>query len=273
MNSDTHIHSDATDGSLTVEEIVAQAKGSSLEVISITDHDTTRGQDDNQRIANSVGLGYIKGIEISAYDSAERVQVHILGYAYQNDELLEQFCAGVNVRRKAAGIQMVERLIEHGYNFTVEDVLKYARGGIIYRQHIMHTLFARGLVGGMFGEVYKELFSAEGLAYFPFEYVDACEAVSLVQEAGGLAVVAHPAEYNNWEVIPRLVDAGLQGLELNHPAHTSEDVAALSGVAREYRLFTTSGSDFHGMYAKKPVPIGYGSSPISPQLLELAVGL
>jgi len=267
--SDTHIHTDVTDGSLTYAEVISQAKGHQIQVISITNHDTTRDQDTFTTAAVAAGLGYIRGIEVSAFDSKENVQVHILGYGYTNDALLDSFCAGVNERRQKAGVIMVERLIEAGYAISVDEVMSYARGGGIYKQHIMHALLARGYVQGMFGSFYNETFGKGGIAYCPFDYADACETVSIINEAGGLAVVAHPADYNNWAAIPRLVDAGLAGLELYHPNHAEADVVALTEVACEHKLFTTSGSDFHGMYARRPVPIGFRANLLAPALTDL----
>ncbi len=261
MKADLHIHSEMSDGPLCADAIISQAKRSGLGLISITDHDTTHGQDALGRKAALAKLNYIKGIEISAFDKREDVQVHILGYAYQDGELLDSFCDVINRRRRQAGIQMTERIISMGYDITVDDVMEYAKGGIIYRPHIMHALFARGYTGGIFTAPYQEWFGKGGAAYFPFEYLDACEAIEAVRLAGGLAVAAHPASYNNWGCLPRLISAGLQGLEAHHPAHSPVDINALTDFARDNGLFVTGGSDFHGMYLRTPYPIGYGCRP------------
>jgi len=256
MRADLHIHSDNSDGPLSPDAIISQAKQIGLGLISITDHDTTVGQDTYKEKALAKGMNYIKGIEISAFDKAENAQVHILGYGYKNDALIEEFCKETNERRKEIGIRMAEQVAKLGYPISVEDILEYTKSGIIYRFHITHALYDRGF--GMYDCLYAELFGKNSTLRFPMEYVDACEAISVVKAAGGLAVLAHPAEYNNWSSIPRLVRAGLDGLELHHPAHTTQDAIALSNIATSNKLFTTSGSDFHGMYSKKLVPIGYG---------------
>ena len=255
MRADLHIHSDNSDGPLSPDAIISQAKQVGLGLISITDHDTTKGQDTYKEKAFDKGINYIKGIEISAFDKTENVQVHILGYDYKNDALIEEFCAETNERRKEIGIKMAEQVAKLGYSISVEDILEYTKSGIIYRFHIAHALYDRGF--GMYASLYAELFGKNSALRLPMEYVDACDAISVVKAAGGLAVVAHPAEYNNWNSIPRLVRAGLDGLELLHPEHTAEDALALARIADENKLFTTSGSDFHGMYSKKLVPIGY----------------
>ena len=261
MKADLHIHSVISDSSLTAEEIIAQSVRAGINLFSITDHDTVKGQGDIQDMAAKNGIGYIKGVEISAFDKKENVQAHILGYGYKNDRLIEDFCSDVYMRRKASGDNMAEKIIGLGYPITFEDILRYAQGGVIYRAHIMHALYVRGLTDGIYGPLFTEWFGAGGLAHFPFEYLDAREAVVAVRQAGGLAVLAHPASYKNWAIIPGLIDAGLDGLEVYHPGHSNDDIAALLEIANEKGLLVTSGSDFHGMYARNPLPIGHGCIP------------
>ena len=256
--ADLHIHSTISDGPLSADEIFAQARLSGVGLVSVTDHDTVRGQSGYKRKAAEKGLAYINGIEISAYDKDEDVQVHILGYGFYNDSLLESFCAGVSGRRREAGFKMAERIIDMGYPLSIEEILGYAKGGIIYRPHILHALYARGHIKTLYDGHYAEWFGKGGPAYFPFEYADPREAVEAVRQAGGLAVLAHPAGYRNWGCIPGLVAAGLDGLESHHPSHRAEDIMALLEAARANRLITTSGSDFHGMYSRNPWPIGFG---------------
>jgi predicted metal-dependent phosphoesterase TrpH len=269
MKADLHIHSDMSDGPLSIDAIIRQAKLSGIGLISVTDHDTTQGQNENLNIAQSESIKYIKGIEISAYDDKEDVRVHILGYDYSNDALLEEFCAEVNERRREAGQKMLDSIIELGYAISPEDVLRYSRSGIIYRPHIMHALYAGGFINSMRGTLFDEWFGKDGLAYFPYDYTDPFEAIEIVHQAGGLAVLAHPAYYNNWECIPRLIDAGLDGMEVLHPHHTKEDIFALMNIIHEKRLIPTSGSDFHGMYGDEmSVPIGFGCVIAPGALLE-----
>jgi predicted metal-dependent phosphoesterase TrpH len=266
MRADMHIHSDMSDGPLPPDAIIRQAKTVGVELISITDHDTTTGQDMYKAKALKESIHYIKGIEISAFDAEENVQVHILGYDYGNSALLEDFCSVINMRRKQAGVEMVEKVANGGYPISVEDVLEYTKSGIIYRYHIVQALYERGL--GMYQVLYAELFGKNSNMRVAFEYVDACEAICMVKEAGGVAVLAHPAEYNNWKSIPRLIDAGLDGLEIHHPAHTTVNALELSQIAAENKLFATSGSDFHGMFSKKLVQIGYGCGSACGKIIE-----
>jgi predicted metal-dependent phosphoesterase TrpH len=268
VKADLHIHSDRSDGPLSAGAIVRQAKGSGVGLISITDHDTAAWQGECARLAAEAGLRYISGIEISAFDRQEGARVHILGYGFRDGGLLDSFCEPINRGRREAGLEMARRVAGMGYGISVGDVLQYAGGGIIYRQHIMRALFDRGFADGIYSELFPKLFGEGGPAFCPFEYADACEAVAAVRQAGGLAVVAHPASYNNWGCLPRLIGAGLGGLEARHPDHSGEDAARLLAMARESGLFATSGSDFHGMYAKKPRPIGYGCEGACEAILE-----
>ena len=267
MKADLHIHSNISDSTLTGEEIIHQAVVHGIGVLSITNHDTAKCQDEFAREAMQQGLSYIKGIEISAYDNSEKVSVHILGYGYDNDRLLNDYCSIINERRAEAGIKMAEQIIKMGYDISIDDIMQYSESGIIYRPHILHALFERGHVKGIVNEQFEEWFAKDGPAYSPFEYANPYESIELVKEAGGLAVLAHPAYYKNWACIPSLVAAGLDGIEVYHPDHSNEEKAALLAIADGYKLFTTSGSDFHGMYARNPVPIGHGCEPVSVAIL------
>ena len=190
-----------------------------------------------------------------------------MGFGYEKDELLEDFCSTTNESRAKAGINMTEKVMEMGYGITVEEVLQYSKGGIIYRPHIMHALYERGYIKGILNEQYTEWFGKDGPAYFPFDYPDPIDAIAIVKEAGGLAVLAHPAYYKNWACIPSLAAAGLDGIEVYHPGHSDMDKSALLAIADGYKLFPTSGSDFHGIYAQDPVPIGTGCTEASPEIL------
>jgi predicted metal-dependent phosphoesterase TrpH len=209
----------------------------------------------------------IPGIEISAYDFTRNRRVHILGYGIEpGHPALEQLCSPIVTRRHQASIEMVKRLQEAGYQISWERVEEIAEGGTgVYKQHIMHALIEQGYTDSIYGSLYKTLFSRggsdrqTGIAYIPMEYVDAAQAIQAVRVAGGVAVLAHPGQYESFEVVPELVRAGLQGIEVWHPLHGPEEERRAQQLAVEYGLFQTGGSDFHGFYGEVEVQIGSNS--------------
>jgi predicted metal-dependent phosphoesterase TrpH len=135
--------------------------------------------------------------------------------------------------------------------------LEYAAlDGTVYRQHIMHALADRCYTATIYGPLYTRLFGPGGLATVTARYMDAEEAVRLIRDCGGLAVLAHPFQYDTMDFLPRLVELGLSGIEHKHPTQTPERQQAVEEAARRYGLFLTGGSDFHGLYSERPVPPG-----------------
>ncbi|MBP1967526.1 PHP domain-containing protein [Paenibacillus aceris] len=271
MKVELHCHTRLSDGSFTFGEIVDLAIQEGVSHLAITNHDTTRELHQMMHIGRERGVEIIPGIEISGYDFKRRRRVHILGYYIEpGSAAIESLCSPLLERRHQGCITAVERLIKAGYSITWEDVLKYAEGGTgVYKQHIMHALIDKGYTTTIYGDLYKKLFSRgqndeqPGIAYIPTEYVDACEAVQVILQAGGIPVLAHPGQYRNFEIVPQLVEAGLQGIEVWHPLHTQEDELRAREHAAEFSLMMTGGSDFHGFYGERDVKLGSKSPGLS----------
>lgn len=120
----------------------------------------------------------------------------------------------------------------------------------------MHALMDAGYADGIYGSVYEKLFSEGGSAYVPVEYPDTREVLELIHSAGGVAVLAHPFEYDSLALMEELTSLGLDGVEVYHPSHSEEKRAELLAFARENGLLVTGGSDFHGMYTRTARPLG-----------------
>jgi phosphoribosyl 1,2-cyclic phosphate 1,2-diphosphodiesterase len=168
-----------------------------------------------------------------------------------------------------ASEEMVGRLIAAGYKISWERCMEIAHGGTgVYKQHIMHALIEAGYTDSIYGPLYKKLFNRgqngekPGIAFIPMEYMDAKTAVQVILLAGGVPVLAHPGQYGNFELVPELVEAGLQGIEVWHPLHNEKHEEQAKQLARKYDLIMTGGSDFHGEYGEKPVLIGSKSPGI-----------
>ena len=259
MKADLHIHSTVSDGSLTMEEIADRAVAKGLDAIGITDHDTVAHFD---RLPQREGLQVIPGTEISAYDRGLRCKVHILGYRIQNPECLERYVEPIRRARHKNCLRQMSILEKAGYRLPPEEIQK-ADGAYIYKQHIMDYLCRTGQVPDMFGEFYRKVFKNGGICDFDIAYMDAVCAIHALKEAGGLAVLAHSGQQQNFELIPVLVREGLDGLEYDHPSNSDADKAIIQGYAKKYRLFLTGGSDFHGRFERDSADLGTHLSPES----------
>lgn len=264
MKADLHCHTNISDCSFSFEEIIELALQENVSHLAITNHDTTRGLKEMVTLGSRKGVEIIPAIEISAYDFHRNRRVHILGYFIEiGHEALEELCGPLLEKRHQASYKIVNKLIEAGYSLTWEQVKKYAEGGTgVYKQHIMHALIDNGYTDSIYGDLYKRLFSrghdgeTRGIAFLPVKYLDARLAVKAVLEAGGVPVLAHPGQYKSFEIVPELVESGLQGIEVWHPLHGSEDEEKAKQLAAEFDLIMTGGSDFHGFYDEKKAAIG-----------------
>ncbi|MCM3127804.1 MULTISPECIES: PHP domain-containing protein [unclassified Paenibacillus] len=264
MKVELHCHTRISDGSCTFEEVLELAEQEHVTCLAITNHDTTSGLSEMVLQGTEKGIEIIPGIEISAYDFTRNRRVHILGYMIDPaDRGIAELCNPLIERRHEGCRRAVNLLAANGYHITWEQVKEYAAGGTgVYKQHIMHALIDAGYTESIYGGLYKTLFSrgssgeAPGLAYMPMEYVSAKDAVSTILQAGGVPVLAHPGQYDSYDIVPELVSYGLQGIERLHPLHGPEDEKRVMMLAEEHGLFMSGGSDFHGFYGEKEVRLG-----------------
>ena len=146
-------------------------------------------------------------------------------------------------------------MIRNGYRIDMEK-LSRTDDRYLYKQHIMDWLVATGQSPDMFGDFYQKIFKHGGICAFDITYIDVFEAVLTIKEAGGLSVLAHPGQQQNFWLIPELVKNGLCGLELNHHSHTASDKEIILDYSKRHGLFLTGGSDYHGKYERQPFGIG-----------------
>ena len=250
--ADLHTHSRVSDGSCTIGELASLAAQKGIDTLAVTDHDTLSQV---RQIPDDLSIQVIPGIEISCFDYAANTRVHVLGYRIQNVSLVEDFVHSLLLARHENSMKQIEILQKNGYSIE-PDKLHRADGRYIYKQHIMEYLVKTGQAPDMFGDFYKRTFKNNGICAFDIHYLNPYEAVRVLKEAGGLAVLAHSGQQQNFSLIPRLVQEGLTGLELNHPANSDQDKAIIREYAEEYGLFLTGGSDFHGDY--EPCSPGLG---------------
>jgi predicted metal-dependent phosphoesterase TrpH len=277
MKAELHCHTNISDCPLTIDEVLNLAVANDVSHLAITNHDTTKGLEEAIEQGKKYGVEVIPGIEISGFDFERGRRVHILGYFIEpGHKAIEALCGPLTEKRHKLSLEMVQRLIEAGYSITWERCQELAHGRTgVYKQHIMAALIEAGYTDSIYGPLYKKLFSrgqkgeVPGLAFIPMEYVDARQAVKAVLEAGGVPVLAHPGQYGNFEMVPDLTEAGLQGIEVWHPLHNPQHEDMARKLAVKYGLIMTGGSDFHGAYGEKPVVLG-SRSPGVERVHELA---
>ena len=260
--ADLHVHTDVSDGSETAETILREAKEKGITHIAFTDHDTTKSASKHKELSASFGIQAVTGVELSAYDFEGKKKVHILGYGYTRGKHIEALGRETLAHRQENCLRQIGILERLGYQMDVEKIQALA-GGSIYKQHIFDYLVQTGQSEEMFGAVYQEIFKNGGACDFDIIYPAAEEAVRAVKADGGAAVLAHPGQQGNFDIIGRLAEAGLDGIEWNHPSHTEEHRRQEEEAAKCYRLFLTGGSDFHGRYERSSAPLGAYPAHIS----------
>jgi predicted metal-dependent phosphoesterase TrpH len=256
---DLHAHSTASDGTLSPAELMAAASAAGLDVIALTDHDTTAGWAP-AAAALPAGLTLVGGAELSCrwYAADPPIPLHLLAYLFDpaHEELAAEL-ARVRAIRDERAERMVALMRADGLDVTWAEVREHAGGGTIGRPHLAQALIRRGVV-----DTVTEAFAPQWLGEryrVPKRDTDVFAAVRLVREAGGVAVFAHPRATGRGRVVPdemiaQLAAAGLFGLEADHPDHCAEERAHVRALAADLGLVATGSSDFHGTH--KTVQLG-----------------
>ena len=246
MRLDLHLHSNASDGECTPEEVVRRALDANLDVISLTDHDTVGGVGAAREAAAGSPIHVIPGLEVSS--TWEGHDIHVLGYFVDLDSpALRKHAEHARRRRNERMREMLSLLEEMGIEVSFEDVLEAAGAEVesLARPHLAEALVEGGHVQNV-PEAFMRYIGDDGPAFVPTRVQDPTRAVELIREADGLASWAHPPREKLDELLPVLVDAGLEGLEVFRPNHHPYQVKELMGRARRYGLVATGGSDWHG---------------------------
>lgn len=257
MRIDLHTHSDASDGTDTPAELVRNAAAAGLDVVALTDHDTTRGHAE-AIAALPEGLTLVTGAELSC--RLDGVPLHMLAYLFdpEEPELLREreLVRDDRVPRARA---MVAKLQELGVGVTWEQVARIAGEGSVGRPHIASALVELGVVASVSDAFTSDWLANDGRVFVEKHESDPFEVIRLVKAAGGVTVFAHPAAAKRGQVVPesaiaKLAAAGLDGIEADHMDHEPATRARLRGLAAELGLLATGSSDYHG--SRKSVGLG-----------------
>ena len=258
MIGDLHCHTTLSDGSLGIEEVIAQAKRMQLDVLAITDHDTLSSSSRAQILGERYGIKIIPAVELSAWDKERNMKVHILCYAPQKPDRLEGLCIKSCSIRTECAKDMIKKVMER-YPIPQDAVRMYTKGSkSIYKQHIMRALVNYGYATELYGKVNDKLFKyPDGECLVTREYPDVNYVLNLIHSSKGIAVMAHPYMFNNIDLLHDLVAEGkLDGIEVYHHSANEKQQKYLLSFAAEHDLLCTGGSDFHGLYNEVPTYIG-----------------
>ncbi len=263
MFADLHLHTNFSDGTFTPEELAAHGKRCELAAMSLTDHDTVEGCERMAAACEVEGIEFITGTELTTESRGN--ELHLLGYGVdvENQKLLTETAKFQQVRQNRIR-EMVARLNQLNVPLQVEAVFKLANCRSPGRPHVARALVQAGLCANL-DEAFERYLKVNRPAWVPKFKISAREAIVLIHQAGGVAVMAHPGLNRTDEVIPEMVAAGLDGIECFHSKHSASTAVHYQQMAAKYGLLVTGGSDCHGNSKGKPL---IGTVKIPYELVE-----
>lgn len=254
QRADLHVHTTASDGTLSPGDTVRRAAEVGLYAVGIADHDTISGIPSALSAGLEVGITVVPAVELNT-DFGQR-EVHILGYyvdigsPYLNEQLQH-----LQNGRRERGLEIVRKLNEMGISVSVERINEIADGTALGRPHIARAIVEAGFAKGM-GAAFGKYLVRGASAYVPRFKLTPEQAVEIILKAGGAPVLAHPGINKQDEIIPMLAEAGLKGLEVYHTEHSRAQTRRYKRLAARHGLIPTGGSDSHGPDNVKTVEIG-----------------
>ena len=262
---DLHTHSNRSDGTFTPREVVRTAAELELDVVALTDHDTTDGLAEAIATGVELGVEVVPGVEFSA--EYERTSIHVLCYWMDvADESFQAELQRLRDDRFRRGELMVEKLQALGFPITFERVREISGDGNIVRPHVAQAMVEAGIVATE-KQAFDEWIADGRPAHVAKHALDPVDAVGVIRAAGGFCVLAHPGMWGDAtsvpeELIERMAAAGMVGLEVDHTDHSPDQREHYRGLADRFGLIPTGGSDCHGTRYE---PIRMGASLCSPE--------
>jgi predicted metal-dependent phosphoesterase TrpH len=268
---DLHTHSSVSDGTDSPTELLATAAAAGLDVVALTDHDTTAGWA-TAEVTRPAGLTVVPGMELSCRwfpSDQPPISVHLLGYLF--DPLHPAFVAErarLREERLSRGERIVAALAADGHPVAWDTILERSAGGVVGRPHIARALVEAGVVGSV-DDAFASLLHHRSPYYVAKADTDVRDGIALVRASGGVPVFAHGMARSRGRVVgddavAAMVDVGLLGLEVDHPDHTPEERDHLRGLAADHGLLITGSSDYHGTNKRTPI----GACTTAPEQYE-----
>ena len=260
---DLHIHTTASDGTFTPEEVVREASRIGLAAVAITDHDTAAGYARAAAEGENCGLEVVPGIEIS---TKFRSAVHILGYYIDaQSPALGEVLDWMHRDREERNVKLCAMLRERGVDIDIERM--HARfGDLVGRPHFAEIMIENGMARDM-NDAFERLLNKNKPFFIPRQFLPIERSIEIIREAGGTAVLAHPFQYRLddaglRELIEHCMESGLEGMECRYSGYDAAQTAYLEALAAEYGLVRTGGSDFHGAI-KGEIRLGEGKGGLN----------
>jgi predicted metal-dependent phosphoesterase TrpH len=240
---DLHSHTNYSDGFNSPRELIDKAKQKGIEILSITDHDNLAGIEEASEYGRQVGVEIIPGVEISS-DIMDR-EIHILGYFVEpgNPEI-ERYLEFFRAERLKRADRIVRKLNTLGISLKLEDVLKISRNSAVGRPHIAQAMVERGFINSYY-EAFNKYIGNGCVAYEKKVHISPRSAFKIISDSGGLSFIAHPGIMPE-HILKELIESGVDGIEVIHPSHSQQLVKFYRGIANEYFLLESGGSDYHG---------------------------
>lgn len=242
---DLHLHTIASDGSFSSEELVKEAKDKGLTAIAITDHDTVDGVEDALKAGKKLGVEVVAGIEFTTYYQGKRID--ILGYYvdYNNREL-NKIIDNLQNDRELRAKKILDKLDDLGVELDFAKLKEISGEKGVGRPHIARLMVEEGYVKEM-QEAFDDYLEDDGPAYVPKYQLKPHDAIDLIEGAGGVAILAHPGVIDDREIVLQLLEKdNFQGIEAYYSTHNEEETEAYLKLAKENNLLVTGGSDCHG---------------------------
>jgi len=270
LRIDLHIHSTASDGSLSPADIIDHAQKLNLAAIAITDHDSIAGSKAALQIGIPPSLHFLTGVEISAAHPSffpGSGSFHILGYDINLDNRnLNRALRKLQDARKNRNPEILNRLKKLGFQISLEEVAQEVGEGQLGRPHIAYTMLKKGFVASI-EEAFDKYLGTKRPAYVDKYRIECEQAIRIIRAAGGIPVLAHPALLNIEDnqkldaLLQNLMKIGLAGIEVYYPGHSPQQIRQYTELAGKYDLLMTGGTDFHGAIMPE-IKMGSGSGDL-----------
>lgn len=266
MICDLHLHTTASDGSVTPSGVIGKVKRAGISFCAITDHDTIDGVKEGQSEGLLQGVEVLRGIELSTHKDKE---LHVLGYGMRIDKNFTSALQKASMMRKERNLEILSNLKKHGIEIEENEIYD-GTGAEKGRLHIAKVMVAKKYVSSI-NEAFDVWIGSNGKAYAKVKRFTPEEGVEIITKSGGVAVFAHPLSRREEEGFENLLRslkvAGLKGIEVFYPSHTPQDRLAYIALAKKHNLIMTGGSDFH--FDSQSVTVGAGKADLSPSTIEL----